>query len=444
MKNLRLTFLIPLLILTGCSHPTKSIFHHETIPSVSNNYTGEFGIISGRIGERAVANVSCENYYGVLVPPTLSKSTEEIKYYKYQCIGSKPSNLVDSQNPSSVWCASKGFYTTKSCPEVAAQPAVNETSPQVFKSQDAVPGASYVYCVSLRKMVMEGKEACPQSAKQSTVIGPPAQAGMQNDSVRDLKERLKEAEALEAADKRNKTVEAKQTAVREASEKLAQKQAEADRRRAEKAESERLAAEAKRGDGSTGDIHCKMMKMAPTTPKYLTCRKDFAESEATARVAEQQKRREVEEARRATEEAQRAAEQAKVGDGTPEHDACLKFGFIGNTPPYADCRLRLEMNKQEVAQRQAAYEVAQQRYERQLAAAKREKERQQGLALMQFGAALASSTSPTFAGGIADANRAMGWAPPAPPEPPKLQPFMIQGPKGMTTCTVVGNMYNCF
>ncbi len=119
---------------------------------------------------------------------------------------------------------------------------------------------------------------------------------------------------------------------------------------------------------------------------------------------------------------------------------CEKFGFSSGTQAFADCRLKLEINKQEAAQRQAVFAAEQKRYQEQVAAAKKEKERQQGLALMRFGAALAGSTSPTFAGGIADANRAMGWAP---PEPPKLQSFMIQGPRGTTTCMVIGNMYNC-
>lgn len=188
-----------------------------------------------------------------------------------------------------------------------------------------------------------------------------------------------------------------------------------------------MAAEARRGDGSSGDIHCKALKLTPTTPKYLTCRKDFSDSEAIALKTEQDNKR--------------ALQQAKAGDGTLEHQQCLKFGFVSSTPPYADCRLKLEMNKQEAAQRQAAYEAEQQRYQEQVAAAEKEKERQKKLAQIRYGLALMGSTSPTFIGGIADANRAMGWAP---PEPPKLQPFTIQGPKGMTTCTVIGNMYNCF
>ena len=153
--------------------------------------------------------------------------------------------------------------------------------------------------------------------------------------------------------------------------------------------------------------------------------------------ADEKRKNEVEDIKRSLG----PAEKAKFGDGTPEHQTCFKFGFVEGTSAYSDCRLKLEINKQEANQRQAAYELEQQRYQERLATAKREKERQQGLALLNYAAALGSSTSPTLLGGVADANRAMGWAP---PEPPKLQPFMIQGPKGMTTCTVVGNMYNCF
>lgn len=153
--------------------------------------------------------------------------------------------------------------------------------------------------------------------------------------------------------------------------------------------------------------------------------------------AEEKRQKEVEEMKRSMG----PSEKAKFGDGTPEHQACFKFGFTGGTLPYSDCRLKLEMNKQYAAQRQATFEAEQQRYQEQVAAFEKEKERQKKLAQMRYGLALMGSTSPTFAGGIADANRAMGWAP---PEPPKLQPFTIQGPKGTTTCTVMGNIYNCF
>lgn len=435
MKNLQLTLLVPLITLAACAHYTEGLFTHVTLPSKGNNYAGEFGILSGRIGERAVANVSCENYYGVLVPPTLTKSTEDIKYYKYQCNGTKPLTSVIAQSSVSNWCASKGAYTNEQCPPEPAQYAASTNT-----TPSAPSGISYFHCKSMNKILVEGKESCPAVGVESAGIENQGQAVTQKDTVRDLKERLREAEAKEALDRRNRALEARQIAIKDAAEKLAQKQADVERRRAEKAESERLAADAKRGDGSKADLHCKTLKLAPTTPKYLTCRKDFEDSEELSRVAEQQRRREA-------EEAQLAAEQAKIGDGTPEHQVCLKFGFIGNTPPYADCRLRLEINKQEAAQRQAVYEEEKQRYERQLAAVKREKEREEGLALMRFGAALAGSTSPTFAGGLADANRAMGWGPaalPAPPTQPKLQQFMIQGPKGVTTCTVFGNTYNCF
>jgi hypothetical protein len=128
-------------------------------------------------------------------------------------------------------------------------------------------------------------------------------------------------------------------------------------------------------------------------------------------------------------------------DGSPDDALCQKYGFTLHTQPYSECRMKLDIAKKEAAQRQAAFEAEQQRYQEQVAAFEKEKERQKKLAQMRYGLALMGSTSPTFAGGIADANRAMGWAP---PEPPKLQPFTIQGPKGTTTCTVIGNMYNCF
>lgn len=140
------------------------------------------------------------------------------------------------------------------------------------------------------------------------------------------------------------------------------------------------------------------------------------------------------------------------GDGTPDHQTCFRFGFVVSTSPYSDCRLKIDIAKREQAQRQAAYDAEQsryqeeqRRYDQQVAAYEREKERQKGLALMRFGAALAGGTSPYLSQNLANAGRqSLGMAPVAPTRP-EIQNFTITSPAGrMTSCTAVGNSINCF
>jgi hypothetical protein len=144
--------------------------------------------------------------------------------------------------------------------------------------------------------------------------------------------------------------------------------------------------------------------------------------------------------------------QSAQGDGTPDHQTCSQFGFVAGTPPYSDCRLKVDIAKREQAQRQLAYEADQRRYqaeqrqyEQRLAAYEKEKERQKSLAMIRFGLAMAGGTSPNFSENAANAGReSLGMAP-VPPTRPQMQNFSITGPSGrMTNCTVVGNNINCF
>ena len=141
------------------------------------------------------------------------------------------------------------------------------------------------------------------------------------------------------------------------------------------------------------------------------------------------------------------------GDGTNEHQMCVKFGFTVGSAPYSDCRLKIAIAKREQAQRQATYDIEQQRfqeeqrrYEAQVAEYEREKERQKGLALLRFSAALAGGTSPYFSENLANAGRQSLGIAPTPPTRPQIQNFTITNPAAnrVTNCTVVGNNINCF
>jgi hypothetical protein len=175
-----------------------------------------------------------------------------------------------------------------------------------------------------------------------------------------------------------------------------------------------------------------------------------------ARAAEQLRQQDQQEKQaalqRQQQEQERAAQIAARGDGTPDHQTCNRFGFVAGTPPYSDCRLRIDIARKEEAQRQTAFEAEERRfaqekrqYDERVAAYEKERERQKGLALMRFGAALMSGTSPYSSENFANAGRASLGMAPVPPTRPQIQNFTITGPSGrMTNCTAVNNNINCF
>jgi hypothetical protein len=141
------------------------------------------------------------------------------------------------------------------------------------------------------------------------------------------------------------------------------------------------------------------------------------------------------------------------GDGTNEHQTCVKFGFVVGSAPYSDCRLKIDLAKREQAQRQAAYDIElqryqeeQRRYDAQVAEYERQKEKQKSDAMIRFGLALMGGTSPYASENLANAGRQSLGLAPTPPTRPQIQNFTITNPAAnrVTNCTVVGNNINCF
>lgn len=140
------------------------------------------------------------------------------------------------------------------------------------------------------------------------------------------------------------------------------------------------------------------------------------------------------------------------GDGTNAHQMCDKFGFVVGSAPYSDCRLKINIAKQEQTQRQATYDaeqrrylIEQQRYDAQVAALERQKEKQRADGLIRFGLALMGGTSPHASENFANAGRQSLGLAPIPPTRPQIQNFTITNPGRQTTnCTVIGNNINCF
>lgn len=161
----------------------------------------------------------------------------------------------------------------------------------------------------------------------------------------------------------------------------------------------------------------------------------------------QESQRQAQEQQRQQQERQRVSEAAKQGDGSPDHQTCYRYGFQSGTTPYAECRMKIDMARRDIEQKQAAYETDGRRYQEQVAAYEKEKERQKSRKLLEFGARLMGGTSPNFATNVGNAGAGtMGIAPIA-PQQPSIENYTITMPGGrLTNCTYIPatrNM-NCF
>jgi len=132
---------------------------------------------------------------------------------------------------------------------------------------------------------------------------------------------------------------------------------------------------------------------------------------------------------------------AGQGDGTADDALCQKYGFMVFTQPYSECRMKIDIAKNETKQRQALYEAEMARYNAQVAEYEKQKKREESDRMIRFGLALMGGTSPNFSENLNNANRAVAGLPPV---PPKVQNFNIITPRGgITPCMIVSNNVIC-
>jgi hypothetical protein len=105
--------------------------------------------------------------------------------------------------------------------------------------------------------------------------------------------------------------------------------------------------------------------------------------------------------------------------------------------------MQLDSAKRQLQSQQAQFAEQQKIYEQQQEEYQREKSRQQGLALMRWGTALAGGRSPYFSENVANANAQVFGAPPVAPRATP-QTYTITMPNNrMMTCTYINNIMNC-
>jgi hypothetical protein len=94
---------------------------------------------------------------------------------------------------------------------------------------------------------------------------------------------------------------------------------------------------------------------------------------------------------------------------------------------------------------QKRYEQELKEYQEKLARIEKEKNRQEGEAIMRFGLALMDGKSAHFSENLANAGRASLGLLPTQPVRPRFESFIITTPRGrITHCGVTGNLVQCF
>lgn len=137
-------------------------------------------------------------------------------------------------------------------------------------------------------------------------------------------------------------------------------------------------------------------------------------------------------------EVRRAQRAAIEGDGSSDDLTCKRFGFKPQTSGYSECRLKLEIASRQATQQQAQYETEKRQYDEQVAAIKKEKERQRNLKQLELGLRMMGGQN------IQDAAMATSGMQPLPKPPGPINQTIIMPGGRMVNCTTTGTVTNCF
>lgn len=117
---------------------------------------------------------------------------------------------------------------------------------------------------------------------------------------------------------------------------------------------------------------------------------------------------------------------------------CRRYGFVAQTPGYAECRMKLDTARREAQTQKEIYERQQLEYLQRIEAADKERQRQQALRQTELGLRLLGGQNPV------DAVNSVGTGAPIAPRPPAPVFHNITLPNGsMVTCTTNGAFTNC-
>jgi hypothetical protein len=199
-----------------------------------------------------------------------------------------------------------------------------------------------------------------------------------------------------------------------------------------KEQNERLAKQAKQQKDLADDQTCRGYGAKPGSQEYIYCRIQLSQSNNASQVREHSAP-----PKSLTSSSKKSAELTQ-GDGSNEDATCQKYGFKPGSTPYAECRQKIDLAKQEARQRQAQYQEEKRQYDEQVAAIQKERERQRGLKQLELGLRMMGGQP------IQDAVRETAGMPPLPKPPGPVNQTIIMPGGRIVNCHTTGTVTNCF
>jgi len=174
-------------------------------------------------------------------------------------------------------------------------------------------------------------------------------------------------------------------------------------------------------DTSAEEAMCKEIGFKPKTEKYANCVLELYERKSKGAPAA---------SRRNSPQSR-----SQQGDGSQDDQTCQRYGLRPGQPEYGNCRMQIDLARQQAAREQARYQAELAAYEQQKSELEAERKRrtiQRGLGLLSGQITLED---------IGRSSLGLGPAPRA----PELQNHTIRLPNGgFVHCNTVGHVTNCF
>ena len=180
-------------------------------------------------------------------------------------------------------------------------------------------------------------------------------------------------------------------------------------------------------DTSVEELTCKEIGFKPKTEKFANCVLELYERKSKGSTNNPVGSRQA-----------APATQAQRGDGSQDDQTCQRYGLKPGQPEYGNCRMQINLAKQQAAREQARYEAEMAAYEQQKQELEAERKRQLAMRQLQMGLGLMSGQVT-----LEDIGRSSMGLPPA-PRPPAIQNQTIRLPGGgLVNCTTTGTFTNC-
>jgi hypothetical protein len=132
-------------------------------------------------------------------------------------------------------------------------------------------------------------------------------------------------------------------------------------------------------DTSVEEFTCKEIGFKPKTEKFANCVLELYERKSKGSTNNPVGSRQA-----------APAAQAQRGDGSQDDQTCQRYGLKPGQPEYGNCRMQINLAKQQAAREQARYEAEMAAYEKQKQELEAERKRQLAMRQLQMGLGLMS------------------------------------------------------